>query len=883
LYALVLACALPALLAVGLLTWHFYDRERSQIQAASLITARALLYAVERDLQTGITVATALAQSPSLDREDYAAFYREAQNAVSPGFPGSNFVLSTAESVQILNTLRPFGPTINDPGSSERIRRVFDSGRPVISDVFIGGALKRPLVAVHVPVLRDGKVAYCLSVAFLPERLGQVLREQGLPDNRRVAILDSKGIIVSRSHEAQKYVGHPASPSLLERLAARQEDVIDATTLEGIPVYSMFSRSAASNWAVVIGVPRSTVLTAVLSSIQWISMLVGMLFALGFTMAWYLARRIGRSVGALSAAAVALGTERSVASEAAEPTFEEEREAMLTLLRVEGELRNHREHLESLIEDRTLQLQSANSQLAKARDKAEASALALRQANAAKDIFVANMSHELRTPLNAVLGMAHLLGASGLSGEQQRYLDMLRSSGQSLLAILNDILDYSKMAAGKADIHEAPFSLDQVLHGLASIMSVNAGDKELELCLGVEPYVPHRLQGDAQRLQQILVNLTGNAIKFTERGEVSVLIGCERREGDTATLVFEVRDTGIGLSEEQLARLFSPFTQADASTTRRYGGTGLGLVISKGYIELMGGAITVRSTPGQGSAFRFTLPMKWLPQPMRAVDALRVLVVDDSQTSRDYLCMTIRAWGWKAEAATTEQEAQQALRMARADGQPYDIVLLDWQLPGLGGHAAALSLRATQDKLMVLGLMSAHARGQLMQQGGAWAEDVFLIKPVTASSLFDAVQGSMARRTPSQTAAQAAAPLALRGRLLLVEDNPINQNVARGILEHAGMEVDVADNGQAAVDRLRQAGSDYDLVLMDVQMPVMDGYAATRLIRQELGLRLPIIAMSAGVMAAEQEECRAAGMDDFIGKPIDIEQMYATIGRYLAA
>jgi CheY-like chemotaxis protein/two-component sensor histidine kinase len=367
------------------------------------------------------------------------------------------------------------------------------------------------------------------------------------------------------------------------------------------------------------------------------------------------------------------------------------------------------------------------------------------QAAAAKDAFVANMSHELRTPMNAVLGMAHLLGTTQLSKEQARYLEMIRASGQSLLGILNDILDFSKMQAGKVALHPVRFKLDDVMQALASIMSVSAGDKKLALRMVVEPDVPRMLVGDALRLQQVLVNLAGNAIKFTERGEVSVRV--QRMSSVPLMLRFSVRDTGIGMNQEQLARLFSPFTQGDLSITRRFGGTGLGLVISRNLIEMMGGTIEVESEPGKGAEFRFTL------------------------------------------------------QLTAADGD----------------------------------------------------------------------------ETPGAPAAPASP--ALDGvRILLVEDNPINQNVARGILEQAHAVVAVADNGQLALELLRT--HDFDLVLMDVQMPVMDGFTATQKIRNELGLTLPVIAMTAGVMESEREQCMRAGMDDFIAKPIDVEQMFATLARY---
>jgi signal transduction histidine kinase/DNA-binding response OmpR family regulator len=867
-YSLVWACALPAIIGFALLTDNFYERERTQIQQDTLITARALIQAVDRDLNTGITVALALANSPSLDSGDIAAFYKQAAGALRPEFPGFNFVLSDRDSVQLMNTVRPYGPLLPDPGSAARITKVFETGKPVISDLFIGGALKRPLVAIHVPVLRGEKVLYVISTAYVPERLGQVLKEQRLPPDRVIAILDSTGVVVARTHEAARFVGQKGSPSLLAKLPFKLEDAIEAVTLEGIPVYSMFSRSVTSNWAVVIGVPRSVVLSEMLASIKWISVFLLALMAAGFGVAWYFARNIARSVSALSSAVVRLAGKGGMPAPPQRLSFREADDAIVTLRTVEAELLRYRHHLENLIEQRTLQLQSAVKQA--------------QTANAAKDVFVANMSHELRTPMNAVLGMAHLLGTTGLSPEQGRYLEMIRASGQSLLGILNDILDFSKMQAGKVEMHPVRFNLDEVLHALATIMSVSAGDKDLELCIGVEPDVPRALVGDALRLQQVLVNLAGNAIKFTESGEVSVLV--ELVAPLPLTLGFVVRDTGIGMSEEQLARLFSPFTQGDLSTTRRFGGTGLGLTISKGLVELLGGAIEARSAPGAGSEFRVTLPMmagEEAPAPGArvATAGLRLLVVDDNHTSRSFICKTIEAWNWGCDSVASGPEALERLR----GGAVYDVVLVDWHMPGMDGVETikAIQSQMADASVPVICMVSAYGRGKVIEDMAEVSTSAYLTKPVTSSSLFDAVQTALAQRGAGAVGAAEAPPSPeLAGvRLLLVEDNPINQNVAKGILEQAGAVVAVAENGALAVELLR--GERFDLVLMDVQMPVMDGFTATRLIREELHLQLPVIAMTAGVMESEREQCIAAGMDDFIAKPIDVEQMFSTIQRWL--
>ncbi|WP_448202788.1 response regulator [Azospirillum sp. sgz302134] len=518
-------------------------------------------------------------------------------------------------------------------------------------------------------------------------------------------------------------------------------------------------------------------------------------------------------------------------------------------------------------------------------------------ASRAKSAFLANMSHEIRTPMNAILGLVHLLQQTDLSARQRDYAQKIRVSAQSLLGILNDILDFSKVEAGKLELEQVDFRLDDLLQNLAVIVGTAAQDKDIEVLFSVGPEVPLDLVGDPLRLQQVLINLAGNAIKFTDAGEVVVSVRAVEVAEDRAVLTFSIRDTGIGIEPEQKERLFQAFSQADSSTTRRYGGTGLGLAICTRLVTLMGGTMDVESEPGRGSDFHFTAvfgrAVRAAERPARSRPVprdLSVLVVDDNATARDVLGELVASFGWRARPCQSGAEAIGELERATAAGSPYDIVLMDWKMPGMDGIETTRRIRA--DGLVrapVIIVVSAFGRervGGLSENLGLGSS---LVKPVTASALLDAVTDAYARTGGSDDAdapkhpvrTRQGRPLAGR-RLLLVEDNNISQEVAREILERAGARVTPAGNGREAIARVEEADPPFDAVLMDVQMPEMDGFEATRRLRaRPAGIGLPIIAMTASALPADKQRCLDGGMDDHIAKPIDVDELFAVLARWL--
>jgi PAS domain S-box-containing protein len=604
-----------------------------------------------------------------------------------------------------------------------------------------------------------------------------------------------------------------------------------------------------------------------------------------------------------------------------------------------------RKKMDDALKERIKELDEAQSAMLNMMEDLDEEKAKAEDATRAKSDFLANMSHEIRTPMNAVIGMAHLALKTKLTPKQQDYLNKIQSSANSLLGIINDILDFSKIEAGKLDMEAVEFDLLETMDNVANVITVKAQEKEnLEVLFYLDSQVPNFLVGDSLRLNQILINLGNNAVKFTEKGEIVITTKIAEKMDDKITLQFSVRDTGIGMTAEQQAKLFQAFSQADTSTTRKYGGTGLGLTISKRLVNMMGGEIWIESEPGQGTTFHFTADfglgketVKRRFEPAPDLRGLKVLVVDDNATSREILQDILESFSFEVFLAASGKEALEEVETADSD-QPFELVIMDWKMPGMDGLEASRRIK-NHPKLCkhpAIVLVTAYGREETMRQADEIGLEGFLLKPVNSSVLFDAIMQALGKEVQNAPRAgrkkeQSAEELSsiAGAHVLLVEDNEINQQVAQEILQGAGLKVTVANNGREGVEAAMQ--TQYDAILMDIQMPVMDGYTATREIRKwerrlkeqgprlkaddggqrskgrsrksEVGSRnekgkdsdlksqiqhpksqiesLPIIAMTAHAMAGDEQKSLEAGMNGHVTKPIDPEQLFATLQKWI--
>ncbi|WP_228517480.1 PAS domain-containing hybrid sensor histidine kinase/response regulator [Aliidiomarina indica] len=540
-------------------------------------------------------------------------------------------------------------------------------------------------------------------------------------------------------------------------------------------------------------------------------------------------------------------------------------------------------------------IKRASEEMSQARESAEKARAEAEAANLAKSDFLANMSHEIRTPINAIVGMANLAMKTDLNDKQQRYIKVIDSSSQALLGVINDILDFSKIEANKLTIERIPFDLDEVLGTLADMFAYKAYDKGLEFIINLPANIPTLLVGDPLRLQQVLINLVSNAIKFTEDGEINVSCTLLDQNDEKVWLRIEVKDTGMGMTPEQSAQLFQAFTQADSSTTRKFGGTGLGLTISKRLVTLMQGDIGVSSSPGQGSNFfiELVLPLQESQDRshhqllMQRLEGVRVLAVDDNTSTREMLKETLRSYQMDAHTCHSAEQALRKLQEGIATEKPFQLALIDWRLPGMDGLALVEQVKEKlpQDFQPRMILATGYYAEELAEKARQVGTDDFITKPYTTATLARVMTSALfgARVAAKDSAKTSLIPDNLQGApLLVVEDNEINQHVAKEMLSGHGFQVDIAENGEVAVQKVQEKS--YALVLMDIQMPVMDGYRASETIRQFYSYQqLPILAMTANAMSGDAERSLAAGMQGHIPKPIDEQLLLSQISKWALA
>ncbi len=702
-----------------MLVYVSYQDKLALIDGRMVDTARALALTVEQQLANVETALRVLGTSPSLVSGDLAAFHAQAQEVLG-GYPGADIILAGADGQQLINTYQSFGTPLPRRAIPEAVTQVFATARPFVSNVYRGAVTKRLLVSLDVPVLRGGRPVYDLSMTFPADRLAEVLLRQHFAPSWVAAIVDRTGVVAARTRNPENFAGQPVRPELRERLAAAAEGSLDMATLEGMPATVAFSRAGTSGWAVVIAMPTIEVIADLRRWLWWTVGGAALLSMVGILLALVLGRRITRSIRGLVGLALALGRGDPVAL----PVFD---------LREADEVGHALVRAGQLLEERAREHEKT--------ERAEA-------ASRAKSAFLANMSHEIRTPMNAILGFTQiLLNESTLTLRDRADLEIIQRSGRNLLALINDVLEMSKIEAGRVDFVPRTFDLHDLLADVQAMLKGSAEAKGLRWELSIAPTVPRYVVTDEGKLRQIVVNLAGNAIKFTDAGGVVLRVGLTAATGALPRLAIEVEDTGPGIAADEVGRVFEVFHQSTAGKIK--GGSGLGLAISGRHAQLMGGEITVSSVIGRGSRFRVEIPVTPgspadVPRaPLRrrvigvrpSQGTVKVLIVDDKADNRLFLRRLLEPLGFAVREAENGLEAIALWQ----DWHP-ELILMDIVMPAMDGHEATRRIRAMPagDAVKIVAL-SASAFDEDRDAVMATGADDFVRKPVTADDLLTTI------------------------------------------------------------------------------------------------------------------------------------------------